>query len=351
MPKNSNRDLVIITRFPFQSQLGGEEWHTHDLFTYLKKNKNLNFQFFGSCKVLAKLFKTKTKLLPKSPVSKLQLIIYCFLLPYTLFRFYIRAIKSKNKNHVYYMLSLSEKLFLAPFLRRFNIPYIFVEHATIGNWLLKNPFYKLYLKNLKWKKAQLITVSKLMEESLKLKKTKVIANAINQRFEKKPKFAPINKILYIGRLTEDKGIQNYIKLSQEFKNLKFIAIGQGPLSENLKVNGVKVYSKMSHKKIMEFLKKVDLLVLPAVKEDPFGLVVLEAMSRNVPCLISNNVGIKDYLINDSEVVVFSEDIVQTFKESLNSKQFNLIFSNLEDAYRKFSYHHMAISYFKALNKF
>lgn len=351
MPKNSNKDLVIITRFPFRSQLGGEEWHTHDLFKYLQKKNNLKFEFYGSCKVLAKLFKTNTKILPKSPVSKLQLVFYTLLLPYTLLRFYLKAQSSKNKNHVYYMLSLSEKLFLAPFLKRFNIPYVFVEHATIGNWLLKNPFYKLYLKNLDWKKAQIVTVSKLMEQALKIKKTKVIPNAINQRFKPKSKFLGLNKVLYIGRLTEDKGMEQLIKLANNFKNIKFIAIGKGPYKEMLKQNGIKVYNKMSHKKIMEFLTKVDLLVLPATTKDPFGLVVLEAMSRNVPSLISENVGIKDYLKNKEEIMVFSSDIVESLNQFIKDNTIKFVFSNLQDSYRKFSYHHMALSYFKTLNKF
>lgn len=300
---------------------------------------------------MAKLLKGKTIWMPRSPVSKLSLIIAILASPYIMLRFFWKAWRLSKQNTLVYMHSLLEKIFMAPCLRFFNIPYIFVEHATIGNWLYKNPLLSFYKRNLAYKRAKLITVSHLMAADLKEFKPVVIANAINQKFiSSKPRNNP-KKILYIGRLTPDKGVDQIVRSALDLQQYQFVFIGNGPLAKQIKHAGFKLYQKMSHRKILEYLKKVDLLLLPSSKKDPFGLTVLEAMSREIPSLISSKVGIKDYLKHKDSTFIIKNNLTDSIAEVFSEVEiYNKVKNNLEKHYRSFGYQYMATSYFKIFQK-
>ena len=311
----------------------------------------MHFEFYGSCKSLAKLFQSSTIWMPRSPVSKMSLLVALILSPYIVIRFFIKAWFLRKRNCLVYMHGLLEKIFFAPSLRYFNIPYVFVEHATIGDWLIKNPLFKVYKKNLKYKRSKLITVSKLMERDLKSLKPTVIPNAINRKFQSnKPKNSK-RRILYVGRLTKDKGVHTILEASKNLPNYQFVFIGRGPLAHDIQNSQCKLYDNMSHRKIMDYFKKVDLLLLPSDKKDPFGLTVLEAMSQQVPALISEKVGILDYLKENENVFVFQNDLRTSIGEIFeNPKSLNYVRSNLEQTYRTFGYKYMANTYFKIFQK-
>lgn len=63
-------------------------------------------------------------------------------------------------------------------------------------------------------------------------------------------------------------------------------------------------------KIHEFYNKIDVLIVPSLWHETFGLVVIEALSNNVPVICSSNVGAKDILpawcVFSSEFELFSK---------------------------------------------
>ena len=114
-------------------------------------------------------------------------------------------------------------------------------------------------------------------------------------FEKKNKL----KLLYVGRLTEDKGI-NYLikaitKLNINHKNkISVFIIGAGPLEDLVKKKlPDAVFKKnLQHKLILNEMQKNDVLIFPSLYEG-FGLVISEAMSRGMNVISTFRTALSD----------------------------------------------------------
>lgn len=113
---------------------------------------------------------------------------------------------------------------------------------------------------------------------------------------------------YLGRIHESKGIEYLIESFLSIKNTNYIlqigGDGEQDYVERLKM-------KYSSKKVQflgkvnseEFLKKIRLLVVPSLWEEPFGRVIIEAHACACPVLVSNRGGMPE-LINNHNGRVF-----------------------------------------------
>jgi spore coat protein SA len=114
-------------------------------------------------------------------------------------------------------------------------------------------------------------------------------------------------LLYVGRLTEIKGvhvlIQAFIEIHQVLPNTKLVIVGSSffegaaktsyeqslvelskPISQHIIFTGY-----IPHDKLKYLYSAADVVVLPSVWQDPCPLVVLEAMASGT-CLVSSSVG-------------------------------------------------------------
>ncbi|AKB71741.1 glycosyltransferase family 4 protein [Methanosarcina mazei] len=115
---------------------------------------------------------------------------------------------------------------------------------------------------------------------------------------------------YIGRLSNEKGVQNFVesipKILNENEDLDFIIIGNGELYSSIKkyINNeslndkVKLAGWVDHDELPEYMNELKLLVLPSYTE---GLpnVMLEAMACGTPVLATPVGSIPD-IIKDSK---------------------------------------------------
>ena len=110
-------------------------------------------------------------------------------------------------------------------------------------------------------------------------------------------------ILFAGRLSEVKGVQNIIAIADLFKDIKFIIIGDGPyknilVSKSRSLENIVFLGYKTRHEIFEYMSKSSYLILPAIWYENCPVVVLEAMSMGLPVLGSNLGGIPELVTEE-----------------------------------------------------
>jgi glycosyltransferase involved in cell wall biosynthesis len=116
-------------------------------------------------------------------------------------------------------------------------------------------------------------------------------------------------VLYSGKFVPKKGVDFFVlamrRLPREIrKKLVFVFVGNGPLKDRvqrmaLESPALRAYfvGFKNQKDLSAYYHAADLLVLPSVYGETWGLVVNEALHHGVPCVVSDRVGCAPDLID------------------------------------------------------
>ena len=136
-----------------------------------------------------------------------------------------------------------------------------------------------------------------------------------------------NLIGYVGRLSPEKGIENFVKaipeITKNFEDTKFIIIGDGNLRDKINsyidtndLNGnTKLLGSINHNELPKYLNKLKLLIIPSYTE---GLpnIMLEAMACGTPVLASPVGGIPDIITNEKNGFILKDNSPQSIAEGV-----------------------------------
>ncbi len=222
--------------------------------------------------------------------------------------------------------------------------YLFQHGITFGSGakrLFKRLYYAMIINFFRFKvicssefaKRKLLSKVPVFDKSLLL----IIRFGINIQV---PKLQNISKgstlnIGFAGRLVGQKRVSKIIDALQSVKDdvtILFHIAGDGPLLEPLQ-SKAKAFdtSKVSFKfygfleNMEDFYSKLDVFILPSIGES-FGLVVLEAICRNIPTIVFNDSGAcvefiqegsSGYIVNSPEEL--SEKLRELSDVSLRSE--------------------------------
>ena len=128
------------------------------------------------------------------------------------------------------------------------------------------------------------------------------------------------KIVFVGKLNESKGYDIFCdatkKLLDSHKNWKAYSIGDE--------KRIKTYSThrrhiilgyMPHKKVLTFLNKSEIAVIPSKWEEPFGRTALEASSRGCATIISNKGGLPE---TTDEAIILEKLDAKTLENTIEN---------------------------------
>ena len=150
------------------------------------------------------------------------------------------------------------------------------------------------------------------------------------------------KLVTIGSLVEKKGHNFLIDVIIELKkitnlSIEFKIIGDGILKRKLqekidKFNlneNIKIIGKVDHPE--EYLRSANLYIHGASYE-PFGLVLIEAMSTGLPVYSTDGFGNRDLIINDYNGHLFTDRNALKFASAIdklfsNQQKYNILSSN------------------------
>lgn len=142
-------------------------------------------------------------------------------------------------------------------------------------------------------------------------------------------------VLYVGQLTQDKGIAYLIDtfLTPAFENYILYVAGDGPLKNTLESkisedpNGsrIKLLGKIPYSQIVDYYLNPDIsaFVFPTRREEGLPMVLVEAMFSGLPVVAFNKGGVGDivkneetgYLVNPGDDAEFSEKLLEMLNDA------------------------------------
>ena len=138
-----------------------------------------------------------------------------------------------------------------------------------------------------------------------------------------------NIIGYVGRLSPEKGIENFIKsipeISKDKDDIKFLIIGNGNLMDKTRSyldkndlnKNTKILGKIDHDKLPDYLNELKLLVIPSYTE---GLpnIMLEAMACGTPVLSTPVGGIPDIITDGQNGFIMEDNSPKSISKSVEN---------------------------------
>lgn len=178
-------------------------------------------------------------------------------------------------------------LFIAALLKwRYKIPYIHHAH------LVENPsaFYFRIAKRLFKGAEAVLCVSNTVLASINTPNCKLVYNpSLNNRGYKGIKTDNKFAVAFVGSLISIKGIEFFVdaaKMSPE--DIEFRIYGEGALRQSLEQRACGRVKFMGFDKdvISRYYEDVDIVVVPTIIQEALSLVVVDAKSVGIPCIVT-----------------------------------------------------------------
>ncbi len=172
-------------------------------------------------------------------------------------------------------------------------------------------------------------LSKILELGIK-SPCRVLPNGIAVTLKAKTKSEPTNRVAFCSRLEKRKGVDKFVELADSMRDsgIKFEIYGPdgGELQlvqreiKSRNLIGILEYKEsLPAERVQGILNDIDVLVLPS-KNEPFPMVVLEALAVGTPVLIMPSCGFASQLEKfESSFVADTEDLRGLIK-SLNQQK-------------------------------
>ncbi|MCK5474228.1 MAG: glycosyltransferase family 4 protein [Candidatus Aenigmarchaeota archaeon] len=190
------------------------------------------------------------------------------------------------------------------------------------------------------------TVSNFMKDAIHeryRRTTEVIYNGssfgVNELVERNP--YSTHTVLYVGRLTAQKGIEYLILAAKKIlgvvPNARFIIVGTGELEESLKsfalalgfFDSFEFLGFISKKRLAELYSTASVFASPSIYE-PFGITVLDAVLFSCPVVATKNTGANELfscgitIVEPQDSVSLSDAVVRVLK---NHDEFEALAKN------------------------
>ncbi len=101
-------------------------------------------------------------------------------------------------------------------------------------------------------------------------------------------------MLFVGRLSPEKGIQTLLRAWQDLKRIPLKIVGSGPLKDKIEtlirksnLRNVELLGYQSHNETMSLIKKARCLIFPSEWYECFPVTIIEAFACGIPVVASH----------------------------------------------------------------
>jgi glycosyltransferase involved in cell wall biosynthesis len=108
-------------------------------------------------------------------------------------------------------------------------------------------------------------------------------------------------VVYVGRLLDEKGVETLVAAWRHMPRVKLIIVGDGALRPQLEAiaqrdrSNIEFTGVLARPAVMKIISSSDLLIVPSVCYETFGLVIAESFACGTPVLVSR-IGSLDELV-------------------------------------------------------
>lgn len=131
------------------------------------------------------------------------------------------------------------------------------------------------------------------------------------------------RFMYVGMLTENKGIRNLLEAFSNIKdeNISLHIYGQGVLKDFVEEKEkedtrIKYYGQLKTEDLKKEWIKNDVLIVPSIWEEPFGRVVIEGNQYGLPVIGANRAGILETINNIQTGVTYNYNSIEELKNNI-----------------------------------
>lgn len=124
------------------------------------------------------------------------------------------------------------------------------------------------------------------------------------------------RFLYVGRLAPEKNLKRLIEAFRQRPQFQLTIAGQGPLVLDPPKN-VTLLGHVPKEALYELYESNDVFILPSLNE-PWGLVVEEALHHGLPILISNRVGAKELVAFHKAGKMFDPNNIKAILKAMDT---------------------------------
>ena len=157
---------------------------------------------------------------------------------------------------------------------------------------------------------------------INIKNTNIVQKNNNYSTKSKPSELVVGAM---GRLVKKKGFKFLIDACSEMKEIKLLIAGTGIeynslTKASINKNNIKLLGWTRNKE--QFFEKIDVFCCSSEVE-PFGLVIIEAMSRGIPVISTNCNGPKDIISNKKNGILININNKVELKKAITELKINV----------------------------
>ncbi|MBM3706985.1 MAG: glycosyltransferase family 4 protein [Actinobacteria bacterium] len=135
-------------------------------------------------------------------------------------------------------------------------------------------------------------------------------SGIRNNYGKSKNIKEIPQFVYIGRLSEEKGIDLMINAIKHVDG-RLVIVGEGELvdfcrkaSEELGVKKVRVIGRLDEKQVAELTCSSEAIILPSKVMETAGMAVVEAARYGIPAVVSDHGGLREFVKDNVNGIYF-----------------------------------------------
>ena len=228
------------------------------------------------------------------------------------------------------------------------------------NTFYERAFRKPYVKRVQKIATNIVAISNFVKQTalvtfkLNDEDVVVVHNGVDYEYFasfKKERSAEVLRLVYVGRLYEQKGVGLLIESISNLMDsipIKLRVVGTGPQQKELEDLSKKLNTSDRieflglRMDVQELLADEHFFVHPATLEEGFGITLIEAMSEGVPCVAFDrgaipeiiNDGENGFIIKEVSVEALTKTIEKCY-EVINSDKYNSMSEKASSTGEKF----------------